>query len=204
MHSAAILSSRLDACCAVLRGTLFQTLCDASASFKMNTTRISSAIAQLKSNGSNDSLIPHEKQIVIMKKRGWGYYICFFSVGECFTCKASAMLLQIWIVQGVTKFYVYIQSLAPEVDALLRVYENDSTIDVERVPWSAFPTEGDYYSKTENDPNHRTWRLEVIVKLQIENNQWDEITNAEEFNFNALSNVSVQKCVYQRDERSKV
>ncbi|VDK42200.1 unnamed protein product [Gongylonema pulchrum] len=67
-----------------------------------------------------------------------------------------------WIVQGVTKFYIYIQSLASEVDALLRVYENDSTIDVERVPWSAFPTEGNYYSKSEDDPNLRTWRLEVI------------------------------------------
>ncbi|VDK31537.1 unnamed protein product [Gongylonema pulchrum] len=76
-----------------------------------------------------------------------------------------AQFFEMWILQGVTKFYIYFQSLAFETDALLRVYENEATIDVERIPWSAFPTDGDFLSKPENDPNNRVCRLEVLSAI---------------------------------------
>ncbi|VDN25154.1 unnamed protein product [Gongylonema pulchrum] len=70
---------------------------------------------------------------------------------------------EIWIAQGATKFYMYIQSMAPEVDALLRVYEHSSDLDVERVEWGSLPTADANPGK--NDPNLRMFRMEAITSI---------------------------------------
>ncbi len=68
-------------------------------------------------------------------------------------------LLQIWIAQGVTKFCVYVQSMTPEVDALLRVYEHSKDVEVERINWAPLPT-GEV-AVNEDNPNLRIYRTEV-------------------------------------------
>ncbi|VDM38788.1 unnamed protein product [Toxocara canis] len=68
-----------------------------------------------------------------------------------------------WIVQGATKFYVYVHSMAPEVDALLRVYEADHNVDVERVHWAPLPVRNDV-SPTD-DPNFYIYRTEVVTAV---------------------------------------
>lgn len=64
---------------------------------------------------------------------------------------------QTWITQGATKFFIYLQSLSPEADELLRVYEADPDIDVERVHWAPLPNDD-----PENEPNNYVYRGEVI------------------------------------------
>ncbi|VDN29054.1 unnamed protein product, partial [Gongylonema pulchrum] len=71
--------------------------------------------------------------------------------------------LAFWIAQGVTKFYIYVHSMAPEVNALLWVYEKSAEVDVERVNWAPLPTTGDILD--DNDPNLRIYRTEVVTSI---------------------------------------
>uniref|UniRef100_A0A915ASB8 Glycosyltransferase family 92 protein n=2 Tax=Parascaris univalens TaxID=6257 RepID=A0A915ASB8_PARUN len=68
-----------------------------------------------------------------------------------------------WIVQGATKFYVYVHSMAPEVDALLRVYESDRSVDIERIPWAPLPIENG--TPSAEDPNFFIYRTEVVTAV---------------------------------------
>ncbi|VDK45507.1 unnamed protein product [Anisakis simplex] len=68
-----------------------------------------------------------------------------------------------WIVQGATKFYIYAHSMAPEVDALLRVYEADTNIDVERVHWAPLPVNKN--TSADDDPNYLIYRTEVVTAV---------------------------------------
>uniref|UniRef100_A0A0N5CTY9 Glycosyltransferase family 92 protein n=1 Tax=Thelazia callipaeda TaxID=103827 RepID=A0A0N5CTY9_THECL len=68
---------------------------------------------------------------------------------------------EIWITQGVTKFFIYVHSMTPEVDALLRVYERSTDIEVERIHWAPLPTIVN--ESSEADPNLRVYRTEVII-----------------------------------------
>uniref|UniRef100_A0A158Q720 Glycosyltransferase family 92 protein n=1 Tax=Elaeophora elaphi TaxID=1147741 RepID=A0A158Q720_9BILA len=76
---------------------------------------------------------------------------------------------EIWIAQGVTKFCVYVQSMTPEVDALLRVYEHSKDVEVERINWAPLPTAGaashDNATSHNNDPNLRIYRTEVTTSI---------------------------------------
>ncbi|VBB32270.1 unnamed protein product [Acanthocheilonema viteae] len=84
-------------------------------------------------------------------------------------CLQPIFLLADWtlLVQffeaGVTKFCVYVQSMTPEVDALLRVYEHSKDVEIERINWAPLPT-GDTASH-ENDPNLRIYRSEVTTSI---------------------------------------
>lgn len=57
-----------------------------------------------------------------------------------------------WIANGATKFYFYVNSISKEVDGIFRIYENDPNISVERVQWNLFPVEADV-SDQENPNN---------------------------------------------------
>ncbi|VDK66435.1 unnamed protein product [Onchocerca ochengi] len=70
---------------------------------------------------------------------------------------------EIWIAQGVTKFCVYVQSMTPEVDALLRVYEHSKDVEVERINWAPLPT-GEV-AVNEDNPNLRIYRTEVTTSI---------------------------------------
>ncbi|VDD94262.1 unnamed protein product [Enterobius vermicularis] len=59
---------------------------------------------------------------------------------------------EMWIANGATKFYFYVNSISKEVDGIFRIYENDPNISVERVQWNLFPVEADV-SDQENPNN---------------------------------------------------
>ncbi|VDN40058.1 unnamed protein product [Gongylonema pulchrum] len=74
----------------------------------------------------------------------WTLMVQFFEV-EIKIChpevppKRSFLLIdlfQIWIAQGVTKFYIYIQSLAPEVFAVLKLYQQSGDVSVELISYA--------------------------------------------------------------------
>jgi hypothetical protein len=67
---------------------------------------------------------------------------------------------EIWISQRATLFFVYLQSLAPEVDALLRAYESERDITVMRVQWPAMPIMDNTF-----DPNDLVYRTEVVTAI---------------------------------------
>lgn len=68
-----------------------------------------------------------------------------------------------WIAHGVTKFFFIIQSFSKEFDAMLRIYENDRHIDVERVHWGVLPTASNISS--DDDPNGNVNRGEVLLQF---------------------------------------
>uniref|UniRef100_A0A915PJD8 Glycosyltransferase family 92 protein n=1 Tax=Setaria digitata TaxID=48799 RepID=A0A915PJD8_9BILA len=70
---------------------------------------------------------------------------------------------EIWIAQGVTKFCVYVQSMTPEVDALLHVYEHSSEVEIERINWAPLPTGSN--TDDESNPNFRIYRTEVATSI---------------------------------------
>uniref|UniRef100_A0A0N5ATA2 Glycosyltransferase family 92 protein n=1 Tax=Syphacia muris TaxID=451379 RepID=A0A0N5ATA2_9BILA len=65
-----------------------------------------------------------------------------------------------WITQGATKFYIYVQSMAPEVEELLQAYEADPDIDIERVHWAPLPNEN-----SSSEPNNYVYRGEVVASV---------------------------------------
>ncbi|VDN45490.1 unnamed protein product [Gongylonema pulchrum] len=50
--------------------------------------------------------------------------------------------------------------MAPEVDALLRVYERSKDADIERVSWAPLPTL--HSGPDKNNPNLRIYMIEVM------------------------------------------
>ncbi|MFH4974737.1 hypothetical protein AB6A40_001446 [Gnathostoma spinigerum] len=70
---------------------------------------------------------------------------------------------EIWLLQGVTKFYVYSHSMSPEVDGLLEAYENLDDFNIERIQWSLLPTHGE--TVDDRSPNYRVYRTEVASAL---------------------------------------
>ncbi|VDK56209.1 unnamed protein product [Gongylonema pulchrum] len=53
--------------------------------------------------------------------------------------------------------------MAPEVNALLRVYEKSAEVDVERINWAPLPTAGEIMD--DSDPNLRIYRTEVLLQF---------------------------------------
>lgn len=73
--------------------------------------------------------------------------------------KNRAIFLQMWIEHGARKFYFYIHSISKEVDDMLKIYENDPLINVERIQWGPFKV-----NKTANvndNPNFKIFQAEV-------------------------------------------
>lgn len=56
-----------------------------------------------------------------------------------------------WIEHGATKFLIYQHSISKEVDGIIRLYENDLTVEIERIPWSDMPVERS--TSNEENPN---------------------------------------------------
>lgn len=67
-----------------------------------------------------------------------------------------------WIrVGGATHFYVYFQSIVPEVNRILDIYRSDSNIEIETINWSYLPIE----TNSSNDPNNYVYRTEVVTAI---------------------------------------
>jgi hypothetical protein len=67
-----------------------------------------------------------------------------------------------WIVAGATKFYFYMQSIAPEIDQILSVYRMDRrNIEIEMIDWSYLPDDNDGL----NNPNNYIYRTEVVTAI---------------------------------------
>ncbi|VDD95702.1 unnamed protein product [Enterobius vermicularis] len=66
-----------------------------------------------------------------------------------------------WINHGATKFIFYQQTVSKEVDALIRMYEHDKTIEIERVPWGTIPLSEN--TTEEEDPNKEIFRAEQVM-----------------------------------------
>uniref|UniRef100_A0AC34QHG3 Ion transport domain-containing protein n=1 Tax=Panagrolaimus sp. JU765 TaxID=591449 RepID=A0AC34QHG3_9BILA len=66
-----------------------------------------------------------------------------------------------WLSEGATKFYLYWESFAPEVQKILDFYKETSDADIELVNWSRLPSEG----SEESNPNAFWFRLEVFLAI---------------------------------------
>ena len=77
-----------------------------------------------------------------------------------------------WINHGATKFIFYQQTFSKEVDALIRMYEHDKTIEIERVPWGIIPLPEN--TPEEEDPNKQVYRAEVNHCLQAKYSEHSE------------------------------
>uniref|UniRef100_A0A0M3IN66 Glycosyltransferase family 92 protein n=1 Tax=Ascaris lumbricoides TaxID=6252 RepID=A0A0M3IN66_ASCLU len=80
-----------------------------------------------------------------------------------FEASSYVSFVKMWILHGATKFYAMVQSMTSEFDAMLRIYENDPTIDIERIPWGMLPTDEDVDS--ENNPNNQIIGAEQTLSL---------------------------------------
>ncbi|VDM46846.1 unnamed protein product [Toxocara canis] len=67
--------------------------------------------------------------------------------------------MEAWIAHGATKFFIILQSSSEEFDAMLRIYENDVHIDVERVHWGLLPIATN--TTPQDDPNGQIYLGEV-------------------------------------------
>ncbi|VDD87293.1 unnamed protein product [Enterobius vermicularis] len=83
--------------------------------------------------------------------------------GKHFTSKKPLKLTDstAWIGHGATKFYIYHHSISKEVDTLLKIYENDPNIEIERVLWGLLPVPK--YISYEEDPNNHIMHFEQIL-----------------------------------------
>ncbi|KHN72536.1 hypothetical protein Tcan_14753 [Toxocara canis] len=68
-----------------------------------------------------------------------------------------------WIAHGATKFYLPVQSITPEVDAMLRIYENDPKISIERMQWGLLPSSKS--TSDEENPNNQLLRSELTLAI---------------------------------------
>ncbi|VDK29957.1 unnamed protein product [Gongylonema pulchrum] len=73
-----------------------------------------------------------------------------------------AQFFEIYRAQGVTKFYLYIQSMSPEVDAFLKLYQKSDDLDLELISWGPLPKTA---STSENDPNLQIDRGELALSM---------------------------------------
>ncbi|VDD97930.1 unnamed protein product, partial [Enterobius vermicularis] len=99
-----------------------------------------------------DSRVPKEGE----KKHKLG--VCVFPVVLMAEWTILARFFEGWIEHGATKFYLPIQSISREFDGMLRMYERDPSIDIERIDWSILPYDGTSF---EEDPNAQVMRAEV-------------------------------------------
>uniref|UniRef100_A0A915BUX9 Glycosyltransferase family 92 protein n=1 Tax=Parascaris univalens TaxID=6257 RepID=A0A915BUX9_PARUN len=98
-----------------------------------------------------------------------------------------------WILHGATKFYPIVQSMTSEFDAMLRIYENDPTIDIERIPWGMFPTEEDVNS--EDNPNNQITGAEDEPRF---------VRHPSNLSFYPLGNISLENRIYPVGSLSKI
>uniref|UniRef100_A0A914ZQI6 Glycosyltransferase family 92 protein n=1 Tax=Parascaris univalens TaxID=6257 RepID=A0A914ZQI6_PARUN len=87
--------------------------------------------------------------------------VCVYPVIQVTDWTELVRFMEMWIAHGVTKFFFIIQSFSKEFDAMLRIYENDHRIDVERVHWGVLPTVSNI--STDDDPNGNVNRGEQVL-----------------------------------------
>ncbi|VDM26769.1 unnamed protein product [Toxocara canis] len=85
--------------------------------------------------------------------------VCAYPVVQMTDWTQLVRFMESWIAHGATKFFIVFQSSSTEFDAMLRIYENDERIDVERVHWGVLPTAANI--SLEEDPNGNVNRAEV-------------------------------------------
>uniref|UniRef100_A0A0M3IP44 Glycosyltransferase family 92 protein n=1 Tax=Ascaris lumbricoides TaxID=6252 RepID=A0A0M3IP44_ASCLU len=149
---------------------------------------------------------PHRLAICvspIMQLAAWALLPRFFEASDATGSYVS--FVKMWILHGATKFYPIVQSMTSEFDAMLRIYENDPTIDIERIPWGMLPTEEDVDS--ENNPNNQITGAEVEKKffnifLPIDQTRF--IRHPSDLSFYPLRNISLENEIYPTGSMSKV
>uniref|UniRef100_A0A0M3IGF0 Glycosyltransferase family 92 protein n=1 Tax=Ascaris lumbricoides TaxID=6252 RepID=A0A0M3IGF0_ASCLU len=87
--------------------------------------------------------------------------VCVYPVIQVTDWTELVRFMEMWIAHGVTKFFFIIQSFSEEFDAMLRIYENDRHIDVERVHWGVLPTASNI--SADDDPNGNVNRGEQVL-----------------------------------------
>lgn len=85
---------------------------------------------------------------------------CQSGSNELIQVATTCILLQTWIAHDATLFFVVLESLTTEVDAMLQIYENSENITVIRIPWSFLPLSANG-SQENDDPNNHIFRSEV-------------------------------------------
>ncbi|VDD95618.1 unnamed protein product [Enterobius vermicularis] len=114
-------------------------------------------------NGTASSVLQSIDLVDVRLKSTIGRHTLAVCLQPIFFFADWTLLIQFfetWITQGATKFFIYLQSLSPEADELLRVYEADPDIDVERVHWAPLPNDD-----PENEPNNYVYRGEVVASV---------------------------------------
>uniref|UniRef100_A0A0N5ACQ1 Glycosyltransferase family 92 protein n=1 Tax=Syphacia muris TaxID=451379 RepID=A0A0N5ACQ1_9BILA len=64
--------------------------------------------------------------------------VCMHPVMHFADWTVIPQFFEMWIEHGARKFYFYIHSISKEVDDMLKIYENDPLINVERIQWGPF------------------------------------------------------------------
>ncbi|VDN57299.1 unnamed protein product [Dracunculus medinensis] len=96
------------------------------------------------------------------KKKQHSLAVCLQPIFLLADWTLLVQFFETWIAQGATKFYAYMHSAVPEVDKLLKMYENDPNIAIERIDWAPLPT---YDPSASRDPNNRLYRTEAITAI---------------------------------------
>lgn len=89
--------------------------------------------------------------------------VCPFPVIFMAEWTTLAQFMEMWIEHGATKFYFYYQTISTQFDAMLRIYENDPKLDIERVQWGILPIDND--TKDSDDPNKNIIRGDEIFAV---------------------------------------
>nr|CRZ26236.1 Bm3441 [Brugia malayi] len=110
-------------------------------------------------------VVLHDARIMQNEPRKHYLAVCLQPIFLLADWTLLVQFFEIWIAQGVTKFCVYVQSMTPEVDALLRVYEHSKDVEIERINWALLPTDNHNASTYESDPNLRVYRAEVATSI---------------------------------------
>uniref|UniRef100_A0A0K0DYR4 Glycosyltransferase family 92 protein n=1 Tax=Strongyloides stercoralis TaxID=6248 RepID=A0A0K0DYR4_STRER len=67
-----------------------------------------------------------------------------------------------WILEGVTKFYIYYQSILDKIIEIINAYKLETNIDIEVIYWSKIP----YNAKNDDiNPNTKIYRLEAPLAI---------------------------------------
>lgn len=110
-------------------------------------------------------VVLHDARIMQNEPRKHYLAVCLQPIFLLADWTLLVQFFEIWIAQGVTKFCVYVQSMTPEVDALLRIYEHSKDVEIERINWALLPTDNHNASTYESDPNLRVYRAEVATSI---------------------------------------
>uniref|UniRef100_A0A1I8EWX4 Glycosyltransferase family 92 protein n=1 Tax=Wuchereria bancrofti TaxID=6293 RepID=A0A1I8EWX4_WUCBA len=108
-------------------------------------------------------VVLHDARIMQNQPRKHYLAVCLQPIFLLADWTLLVQFFEIWIAQGVTKFCVYVQSMTPEVDALLRVYEHSKDVEIELINWAPLPT--DNVNTHQSDPNLRIYRAEVATSI---------------------------------------